>query len=75
MNYTLFTIYVYVVSFFFFFYVDMAMQSVFPSFRRHCKNMSNYSVENAMSRGFSIEHNAFNVELDKFGVFVIFELL
>ena len=74
MNYTLFTIYVYVVSFFFF-YVDMALQSVFPSFRRHCKNMSNYSVENAMSRGFSIEHNAFNVELDKFGVFVIFELL
>ena len=43
--------------------------TVFPSFRRHSKNMSNYSVENAMSRGFSIEHNAFNVELDKFGVF------
>ena len=38
--------------------------------------MSNYySVENAMSRGFSIEHNAFHVALDKFGVFVIFELL
>ena len=38
--------------------------------------MSNYySVENAMSRGFSIEHNAFHVTLDKFGVFVIFELL
>ena len=38
----------------FFFYVDMVMQSLsFHLLEDIVKNMSNYSVENAMSRGFS----------------------